>query len=97
MDYLTPLLSFLGGSVALAVVNSVLNRGRSKVELGGIKDDQTTEWRDNALHLSEQLIDKDKEVMAALRAASNAEIARDALSLKLDNCLERTEKCTCRS
>ena len=73
------ILSFLGGGTILAIVNWLINRRKQAVEIGGLKDDQTVKWRDNALHLSDQLLDKDVEIQEA--------------TMKLHDCLKARRNC----
>ena len=86
---LAVVLTFLGTTTGAAVVGYFINRRKAGVEVSGLKDDQTIEWRDNALHLSDEIIVKNQEVMAAQKAAHQ-------LELKLNTCLEHQEKCTCK-
>lgn len=95
MEYLSPVLAFLGGGVVLAIVNGILNRRRSTVETAGIQDDQTRIWRDNALHLSDEIIEKDRAIHTALKLANDLMIERDNLAAKLQRCLAKIDNCDC--
>ena len=102
-NYIIPVIfSFLTGGGLLAVINYFINKRRAvaeldktKAETSGIKDDQTIEWRDNALHLSDEIIEKDKQVMAALREANTHALEKDRLQHHLNKCLQKVENCKC--
>lgn len=95
MEYITPALTFLSGGVVLAVVNYLINRRKANAEIDGIHDDQTAKWRDNALHLSDEIVAKDQEIQAALRDANKAVIEKETLDARLKACLEKIKGCDC--
>jgi len=90
------ILSFLGGGTVLAVVNYFINRRRAGVEVGGLRDDQTAKWRDDALRLSGEIMEKNKTAAIALRIANQHLIDKDNLQHQLDECLDKTKDCKCK-
>lgn len=88
-------LTFLGTGTGAAIIGYFINRRKSGVEVSGLKDDQTVEWRDNALHLSEDIVKKDVEIMAALRDANKHAMEKEQLQNKLNACLHKLENCDC--
>lgn len=79
----------------MAIVNYFINRRRSSLEVGGLRDDQTAKWRDDALHLSDEMMNRNREADAALRAANQHLIDKDNLQHELDECLKKTKDCKC--
>jgi len=92
---LAVLLGFLGGGLGVAVFQWWANRGKTNTELGGLKDDQTTKWRDNALQLSNDILTKDKEIQVALRLVHRLEMEKGDLQEKLNDCIEKMDDCDC--
>lgn len=78
--YIPLLMVLLGGSgIAFTAVSAWLNRRRSGLDADGIRDDQTAKWRDNALQLSDDVIQKNRKVMD--------------LESELHSCLRKLNSC----
>lgn len=77
--YITPFLTFIGGGFVLAIVNYLINRRKAGLEVSGLKDDQTAKWRDNALHLSEEIIEKNKEISRLFQRLSQCDCPEEVI------------------
>lgn len=75
--YIPVLLALLGGSgIVITFVTAWLNRRRSRLDTDGIRDGQVVKWRDDALQLSEEALERNRKMID--------------LESKLHDCLNQT-------
>ena len=81
-------LGLCGGGIGVAAFKWLTGRRRQNVEISGIKDDQTAEWRDSALALS-------KEILALRREMHEISTRMEDAEHALAACLKRIDDCDC--
>ncbi len=82
------ILGLLGGGLGVATFNWLTGKNRNRVDLTGIQDGQTKQWRDDALKMSEKILLKDIEL-------GEERQKRQALHDELHDCLEHKSRCQC--
>lgn len=92
MENLLPIglgiLGLLGGGLGVATFQWLTGKRRSRVDLIGVQDQQTTQWRDDALKMSETILAKDIELGLEREKREN-------LHIELRDCLEHKRRCQC--
>ena len=99
-DYLPAIISgvigLLGGTVGKKIYTRLTGQRMTTLQIAGKQDDQTTKWRDDALRLSDQMLQKDDDIYEALKLANQHLREKEVYERKLADCLERMEDCECK-
>lgn len=88
-------LGLCGGGIGVAVVKWLTGRRKTNVEISGLKDNQTAEWRDSALALSKEILALRREMHEISTRMEDAEHDLNEAKEALSRCLKKVEDCNC--